>query len=171
MLSVASQWRYQVPGGIVPLATMTLGMGMSMLTALEGMTYSEAFHLCIVTGMYILFQIICTSGGEKMNECFLTYVFPCLDMHQRNDHRIRQFDASDEFGKSRCFALCYFGLQCPGRPFRTSQELFRILLPAETNPTRGIDCQEEAQQIKTTFWSGVLELVLGPETEIVRLAC
>jgi uncharacterized membrane protein (GlpM family) len=52
MLSVASQWKNQVPGGIVPLATMTFAMGMSMFTALEGMTYSEAFHLCIVTGMY-----------------------------------------------------------------------------------------------------------------------
>jgi hypothetical protein len=52
LLSVASQWKHQVPGGIVPLATMTLGMGMSMFTALEGMSYSEAFHLCIIAGMY-----------------------------------------------------------------------------------------------------------------------
>jgi hypothetical protein len=51
MLSVASQWKHQVPGGIVPLATMTFAMGMSLFTSLEGMTYGEAFRLCIATGM------------------------------------------------------------------------------------------------------------------------
>lgn len=80
MLSVASQWKYQVPGGIVPLATMTFGVGMSMFTALDGMTYREAFHLCIVTGMYHFQNLFPYLVARQW---MIPHVFQCLDTKER----------------------------------------------------------------------------------------
>jgi len=53
LLELASSWQRQVPGGIVALASFTLALGVSMLTALEGFSYSDAAHLCVITGTTI----------------------------------------------------------------------------------------------------------------------
>jgi hypothetical protein len=57
LLDLASLWKNQVPGGVLALGSFTLALGVSMLTIVEGMSYSEAVHLCVITGKMIVFLI------------------------------------------------------------------------------------------------------------------
>lgn len=50
ILSMASSWTHQVPGGVLSLCAVTIAIGVSALTALEDMSVSDAIHLCIITG-------------------------------------------------------------------------------------------------------------------------
>ena len=50
ILDMTSTWQRQVPGGVFALGAFTLAMGVSMLTVVENMSYSEAIHLCVITG-------------------------------------------------------------------------------------------------------------------------
>ena len=50
LLDLTSTWQNQVPGGVLALSTLTLAMGISMLTVLENLSYTDATHLCIITG-------------------------------------------------------------------------------------------------------------------------
>jgi Ion channel len=50
ILNMSSSWTSQVPGGILSLAVVTIALGVSALTALEGMSISDAIHLTIITG-------------------------------------------------------------------------------------------------------------------------
>lgn len=53
LLDLAASWQDQVPGGLLALGSFTLALGVSMLIVLEGMSYSEAIHLCVITGTTI----------------------------------------------------------------------------------------------------------------------
>ena len=50
LLDLAGSWQNQIPGGVFALGSFTIALGVSMLTVLEGMSYSEAIHLCVITG-------------------------------------------------------------------------------------------------------------------------
>jgi hypothetical protein len=51
ILSTASLWTNQVPGGVLSLGAVTIALGVSALTALEDMSISDAIHLTIITGV------------------------------------------------------------------------------------------------------------------------
>jgi hypothetical protein len=51
ILSTSSLWTNQVPGGVLSLGAVTIALGVSALTALEGMPISDAIHLTIITGI------------------------------------------------------------------------------------------------------------------------
>lgn len=53
ILDLASSWKSQFPGGSLSLVTFTLAIGVSMLTVLEGLEFTEALHLCVVLGTTI----------------------------------------------------------------------------------------------------------------------
>lgn len=50
ILSLASSWKSQVPGGVLSLAMLTLAFGVSMLTTVEEMSFAEAVQLSVITG-------------------------------------------------------------------------------------------------------------------------
>ena len=50
IMDLASSWQNMVPGGALSVGTLTLMMGVSMLTTVEELSYSEAVHLCVITG-------------------------------------------------------------------------------------------------------------------------
>jgi hypothetical protein len=49
-MSLTSSWKHLVPGGTLALATVTLGLGMTLFTALEGLSQLEAAYASIITG-------------------------------------------------------------------------------------------------------------------------
>jgi len=53
IMDLASSWQTLVPGGAFSVGTITLMMGVSMLTIVEDLSYSEAVHLCVITGTTI----------------------------------------------------------------------------------------------------------------------
>lgn len=53
LLQLASFWKSQVPGGLSTLATVTFAIGVSTFTIFEGLSYSKAVHLSVVTGTTI----------------------------------------------------------------------------------------------------------------------
>ncbi|CAJ1966456.1 unnamed protein product [Cylindrotheca closterium] len=53
IMELASSWQNMVPGGALSVGTLMLVMGVSMLTTIEGLSYSEAVHLCVITGTTI----------------------------------------------------------------------------------------------------------------------
>ena len=50
ILTMASSWQNRVPGGVLSLGSVTLALGVSMLTVLEGMELKDAIHLSFETG-------------------------------------------------------------------------------------------------------------------------
>lgn len=50
ILDLASSWQKMVPGGVVSVGSVTLALGVVMLTAFEDISISEAIHLCVITG-------------------------------------------------------------------------------------------------------------------------
>jgi len=53
IMDLASSWQSIVPGGAFSVGSLTLMMGVSMLTTVEELSYSEAIHLCVITGTTI----------------------------------------------------------------------------------------------------------------------
>mmetsp|Transcript_23345 Transcript_23345/g.57446 ORF Transcript_23345/g.57446 Transcript_23345/m.57446 type:complete len:155 (-) Transcript_23345:47-511(-) len=53
IMDLASSWQTMVPGGAFSVGSLTLMMGVSMLTTVEELSYSEAVHLCVITGTTI----------------------------------------------------------------------------------------------------------------------
>jgi hypothetical protein len=49
-MELASSWKDQVPGGVATLASLAMGMGVTIFTMLEGLPQSEAVYASIVTG-------------------------------------------------------------------------------------------------------------------------
>jgi hypothetical protein len=49
-MGLVSSWKDQVPGGAATLASLALGMGVTIFTVLEGFPQSEAVYASIVTG-------------------------------------------------------------------------------------------------------------------------
>ena len=50
ILTMASSWQTQFPGGVLSIGTLTLALGVSALTVLEGIEFKDAIHLTIHTG-------------------------------------------------------------------------------------------------------------------------
>mmetsp|Transcript_23344 Transcript_23344/g.57444 ORF Transcript_23344/g.57444 Transcript_23344/m.57444 type:complete len:110 (-) Transcript_23344:273-602(-) len=50
IMDLASSWQTMVPGGAFSVGSLTLMMGVTMLTTVEELSYSEAVHLCVITG-------------------------------------------------------------------------------------------------------------------------
>ena len=50
ILSMASAWQNQVPGGAMSLFVVTLAVGVWTLGQLENMSMSDAAHLTVITG-------------------------------------------------------------------------------------------------------------------------
>lgn len=50
ILTMASSWKSEVPGGVLALATVTLALGVSILTTVEKMSFVDAIHLSVITG-------------------------------------------------------------------------------------------------------------------------
>ena len=50
ILTMSSSWQSRVPGGVLSLGSLTLALGVSMLTVFEGMALKDAIHLSIMTG-------------------------------------------------------------------------------------------------------------------------
>lgn len=53
ILTMASSWQTQFPGGVLSIGTLTLALGVSALTVLEGIEFKDAIHLTIHTGTTI----------------------------------------------------------------------------------------------------------------------
>jgi hypothetical protein len=53
VMDLTSSWKNQVPGGFVGVIIVTLGLGISIFTTLEGMTEVEALYFTIVAGTTI----------------------------------------------------------------------------------------------------------------------
>jgi purine-cytosine permease-like protein len=51
-MSLTSSWKHLVPGGKLALASVTLGLGMTLFTALEGLSQLEAAYASIITGTF-----------------------------------------------------------------------------------------------------------------------
>ena len=55
VMNLASSWRNHIPGGMAPLATCTLGMGVFIFGTLEGMDHTNAIYASVITGTTIGF--------------------------------------------------------------------------------------------------------------------
>mmetsp|Transcript_2720 Transcript_2720/g.3854 ORF Transcript_2720/g.3854 Transcript_2720/m.3854 type:complete len:260 (+) Transcript_2720:355-1134(+) len=53
ILTMTSNWKHQIPGGLPVLATTTLALGVVLFTYTEGMTELEAIYLSIITSTTI----------------------------------------------------------------------------------------------------------------------
>jgi len=62
ILTMASSWQSRVPGGVLSLGSLTLALGVSMLTVFEGMELKDAIHLSIMTGTTIGYGNIAPSS-------------------------------------------------------------------------------------------------------------
>lgn len=86
ILDLSSSWQRQIPGGSLALGTFTIAMGVSMLTTLEGLSYPEAIHLCVITGKK---QCRCRSPCHWHDEQHLdltkTFHLLCYEQEQRLD--------------------------------------------------------------------------------------
>lgn len=73
ILDLASSWQNMVPGGVASVGSVTLALGVVMLTTFEDLSISEAIHLCIITGEF--FRIMCTM---KVGCFVVPYSFPTI---------------------------------------------------------------------------------------------
>lgn len=71
ILELASSWQNQIPGGVLSVGSVTLAIGVSVLTALEGYSISEAIHLCVMTGTTIGYGNI--SPSSNAGRIFLSF--------------------------------------------------------------------------------------------------
>lgn len=53
MMDLASSWRNQLPGGMLNLASITIGTGVLVFSTLEGMDRMDAIYASVVTGTTI----------------------------------------------------------------------------------------------------------------------
>lgn len=53
ILDLASAWRFQIPGGLLTLASVTLGVGILVFSHIEGLPQSDAVYASIITGTTI----------------------------------------------------------------------------------------------------------------------
>lgn len=52
VMDLASSWKSEIPGGsIVALCSVVLGLGVTIFTAIEGFSNSDALYASIITGM------------------------------------------------------------------------------------------------------------------------
>jgi len=72
ILTIASFWQSQVPGGVLSLGSITLALGVSILTVLEGMSLKDAIHLSIITGTTIGYGNI-TPSSDMGRFCLALY--------------------------------------------------------------------------------------------------
>ena len=75
ILDIASSWQSSVPGGVVSIGSLTLAIGVSVLTVLEGYSISEAIHLCVITGTTIGYGNI--SPSSDAGRLFLAFYAIC----------------------------------------------------------------------------------------------
>ena len=73
ILDLASSWKRHVPvGGFVMMASLTVGIGVALFTALEGMSQSEAVYASVIAGEYeYLEDFVC-----NLSPCFSDTLFP-----------------------------------------------------------------------------------------------
>jgi len=50
IMDLASSWRLYVPGGLLTLLSLTVGIGVAIFTMIEGIPQSEAIYASIITG-------------------------------------------------------------------------------------------------------------------------
>jgi hypothetical protein len=62
IMELASSWQRQVPGGKATLASLAVGMGVSIFTVLEGLPHMEAVYASIITGRYCLYAMEGVTG-------------------------------------------------------------------------------------------------------------
>jgi hypothetical protein len=51
MLEVTSSWTSHVPGGFATVASVTIGVGVSLFSNLEGIPNSDAIYASVIVGM------------------------------------------------------------------------------------------------------------------------
>lgn len=79
ILTMASFWQNRVPGGFLSLGSITLAMGVSLLTVFEGMPLKDAIHLSIITGTTIGYGNITPSSD--LGRLFLAiYAIMCCNV-------------------------------------------------------------------------------------------
>jgi hypothetical protein len=50
VLSLASSWKRYVPGGVLTLATVTIGVGATIFTGMEDLSQEDAIYASIIAG-------------------------------------------------------------------------------------------------------------------------
>lgn len=50
VMDVTSSWKRQIPGGFTAVATVVLGLGVTIFTSIEGVSHSDALYASIITG-------------------------------------------------------------------------------------------------------------------------
>ena len=50
IMSLASAWKSQIPGGIVSLSAFTVAVGATIFSYVEGVEYAEAIYASIIAG-------------------------------------------------------------------------------------------------------------------------
>jgi Ion channel len=50
--SLAATWRLHIPGGLMTLASLTIGVGVMIFTTLEDIDQVEAIYASVITGTY-----------------------------------------------------------------------------------------------------------------------
>eukprot|EP00536_Pseudo-nitzschia_multiseries_P003632 jgi/Psemu1/186270/e_gw1.57.106.1 len=73
ILSMASSWHVRVPGGVLSLGSITVALGVSLLTVLEGMPLKDAIHLSIITGTYVRAYGNITPSSDMGRFCLALY--------------------------------------------------------------------------------------------------
>ena len=51
-MDITSSWKQQIPGGFSVVATVILGLGITIFTSIEGVSHSDALYASIITGTY-----------------------------------------------------------------------------------------------------------------------
>jgi hypothetical protein len=130
LLDMASSWQTQVPGGLLALGSFTLALGVSMLTVVEGFSYSEAVHLCVITGKSSLILMLRTL------QIYLVELFEFMEAFtfftRRDDNRLRQYHS---FLRPRAILLgtvCNHDCQCDGRIAGCGASVSREIMPCGT---------------------------------------
>jgi hypothetical protein len=69
ILEIASRWQNAVPGGLVSVMSLTVFLGVAVLSSLEGFSLSEAVHLCVITGTCIILKRVGPFNVETLVIC------------------------------------------------------------------------------------------------------
>ena len=85
---VSSAWTNRIPGGIITLSTITIGIGVILFSNLEGISYSDAIYATFIIGT-LLVVIAIVVHENPPNMFAANSVGTISPRHIRNHDRVR----------------------------------------------------------------------------------
>jgi Ion channel len=156
--SLASMWKLHIPGGLIALASVTIGVGVMIFIYFEELGQMEAIYASVITGVYYETSFGCDEWKRcnahsipfilffKFSSLFLSIVELSLlhDVHaavrdhdslNRNHHWIRRRYTQNGHGKNCSSTICYRLRSSRCHSIRAGTCLFGSPLPGPVKTT------------------------------------